>query len=57
MLDNANGRLQKKTPSAEDEDAEWRKKFGEKAAKVIRETVDANTAHYEYLKQFVMKAK
>lgn len=44
-----------KNPSREDEDAEWRGKFGDKAAKVIRDTVDANTADYEYLKSFAIK--
>lgn len=44
-----------KNPSKEEEDEEWRNKFGDKAAKVIRETVDANTADYEYLKSFAIK--
>lgn len=44
-----------KNPSKEDEDAEWRNKFGDEAAKVIRDTVDANTADYEYLKSFAIK--
>ena len=41
--------------SDEEEDAEWREKYGEKGAKVIRETVNANVADYEYLKQFAMQ--
>lgn len=45
----------KKSKSKEVENAEWAEKFGEEAAKVIRETVDANVADYEYLKQFAMK--
>ncbi len=47
----------KKQPkSTETEDSEWREKFGDKAAKVIRQTVDANVEAYEYLKQFALKA-
>ncbi len=46
----------KKVPLVEDEDREWTKNFGEKAAKVIRDTVDANVEDYEYLKQFALKA-
>lgn len=45
----------KKTKSTENEDAEWREKYGEKGAKLIRETVDANIADYEYLKQFALR--
>lgn len=44
-----------KTPTVEEEDAEWRKKFGDEAAKTIRETVDANIPHYDYLKSFAIK--
>lgn len=44
-----------KTPTVEAENVEWREKYGEEAAKVIRETVDANTADYEYLKSFAIK--
>ncbi|KAL8963882.1 MAG: hypothetical protein Q9183_004879 [Haloplaca sp. 2 TL-2023] len=46
----------KKVKTARDEDAEWAEKFGEKGAKVIRETVDASMEDYEYLKQFAIKA-
>lgn len=53
---DANVNCVQKTPTIEEEDAEWRKKFGDKAAQVIRETVDANTADYEYLKSFAIKA-
>lgn len=45
-----------KTPTVEAENEEWRKKFGDEAAKTIRETVDANIPHYEYLKSFAIKA-
>jgi hypothetical protein len=34
---------------------EWRDKYGEKAAKVVRETVDRNMEDYLYMKQFAMK--
>lgn len=44
-----------KNPSKEEEDAEWRKKYGDEAAQVIRKTVDDNTADYEYLKSFAIK--
>jgi len=37
-------------------DTEWKEKYGEKAAKVIRETVDHNMADYLYLRQFVLTA-
>ncbi|KAK5357964.1 hypothetical protein LTS13_011077 [Exophiala xenobiotica] len=37
-------------------DAEWKEKYGEKGAKIIRDTVDNNMEHYHYLKQFVLKA-
>ncbi|KAL8935713.1 MAG: hypothetical protein Q9211_004553 [Gyalolechia sp. 1 TL-2023] len=45
----------KKVKSIEDENAEWREKYGEDGAKIIRETVDANMGDYEYLKQFAIK--
>ena len=45
----------KKTKTVETEDQEWREKYGEEAAKVIRETVNANIADYEYLKSFAIK--
>lgn len=41
--------------SEEEFDAEWREKFGEKGAKIIRETVDRNMADYHYMKQFALK--
>lgn len=46
----------KKVKSKHEEDAEWKEKFGEEAAKVIRETVDANIKDYEHLKQFALRA-
>ena len=36
-------------------DEEWRSKYGQKAAKVIRDTVDQNMEDYLYLKQFALK--
>ncbi|EKV13840.1 P-loop containing nucleoside triphosphate hydrolase protein [Penicillium digitatum] len=41
--------------SEEEYDAEWQKKYGEKQAALIRQTVDANMADYLYLKSFAMK--
>jgi hypothetical protein len=47
---------QKKEMKTEPEwDAEWKEKYGEEAAKVIRETVDRNMEHYRYMKQFAIK--
>ncbi|MCJ1475427.1 hypothetical protein MMC13_004089 [Lambiella insularis] len=45
----------KKVKPKHEEDADWRARFGDKAAKVIRETVDANINDYEYLKQFALR--
>ncbi|KAK4039218.1 hypothetical protein C8A01DRAFT_47296 [Parachaetomium inaequale] len=45
----------KKTPTEEEEDAEWRNKYGEEGQRVIRACVDANVADYEYLKSFAMR--
>ncbi|KAK4459013.1 hypothetical protein QBC42DRAFT_15092 [Cladorrhinum samala] len=39
----------------EEEDAQWKEKYGEKGQKLIRQTVDANVEDYEYLKQFAVK--
>jgi hypothetical protein len=48
--------LQKHAPKSEEEfDAEWRKKYGDEAAALIRQTVDANMGDYLYLKQFAVK--
>ncbi|KAK1756214.1 hypothetical protein QBC47DRAFT_182390 [Echria macrotheca] len=44
-----------KTPTIEEENQQWREKFGEEGQKVIRQTVDANIPDYEYLKSFAMK--
>ncbi|KAF1986348.1 hypothetical protein K402DRAFT_393829 [Aulographum hederae CBS 113979] len=47
----------KKKPKSDDECyAEWVQKFGEEGAKVIKQTVADNVGHYEYLKQFAIKA-
>ena len=35
--------------------AEWKEKFGEADAKVVRESVEASLGDYEYLKQFAMQ--
>ncbi|KAL2140585.1 hypothetical protein VTI28DRAFT_3595 [Corynascus sepedonium] len=45
----------KKVPTEEEEDEEWRNKFGEEGQRVIRECVNANVADYEYLKSFAIK--
>lgn len=48
--------MQKKAQTTnEQDDASWKEKYGEEGAKLIRETVDENIAHYEYLKQFAIK--
>lgn len=44
-----------KAKSVEQEDEEWKEKYGAAGAKVIRETVEANVADYEYLKSFAIK--
>ncbi|KAL4956812.1 hypothetical protein BDW69DRAFT_157860 [Aspergillus filifer] len=45
-----------RAPKSEEQfDAEWREKYGEEGAALIRKTVDANMADYLYLKQFAMK--
>ncbi|KUI64833.1 hypothetical protein VM1G_00450 [Cytospora mali] len=44
-----------RTPSVDEENDEWVHKYGEKAAKIIRQAVDANIPHYEYLKSFSVK--
>ena len=45
----------KTPPTTEEEDAAWLAKFGDKGQKIIRSCVDANTADYDYLKQFALK--
>jgi len=47
----------KKTKTEEQWDAEWVEKYGEEAAKTIRETVDQNMDDYLYMRQFVLKPK
>jgi hypothetical protein len=47
---------QPRTPKSEEQfDAEWREKYGEEGAALIRKTVNANMADYLFLKQFAMK--
>ncbi|KAK3391665.1 hypothetical protein B0T20DRAFT_421898 [Sordaria brevicollis] len=46
-----------KTPTKEEEDNEWKEKYGEEGQKIIRETVDKNVADYEFLKKFALKPK
>lgn len=54
--DRLRARSHKKAPKSDEQlFAEWKEKFGEKGATVIRDTVAANVEHYEYLKQFAMK--
>jgi len=36
--------------------AEWKEKYGDEAARLIRDTVEKNVADYEYMKQFAIKA-
>ncbi|KAM3502603.1 hypothetical protein MY10362_004730 [Beauveria mimosiformis] len=45
-----------KVSTVESEDAEWTKKYGPEAQKIIRQTVNDNIPYYEYLKQFTIKA-
>ena len=48
----------KKTSKAEVEyDAEWRERYGDEAAAIIRKTVDDNMPAYLYLKQFAIKIR
>jgi hypothetical protein len=37
------------------EDKEWREKYGDEGAKVIRECVNVNIQDYEYLKSFAIR--
>ncbi|KAK4902261.1 hypothetical protein LTR27_001164 [Elasticomyces elasticus] len=49
-------RAHKKQPKTdEDMFAEWVEKYGEDAAKTIKQTVDDNVETYDYLKQFAIK--
>ncbi|KAJ0425730.1 hypothetical protein BJY00DRAFT_155538 [Aspergillus carlsbadensis] len=44
-----------RAPKSEEQfDTEWREKYGEEGAALIRKTVDANMADYLFLKQFAM---
>ncbi|KAN0070811.1 P-loop containing nucleoside triphosphate hydrolase protein [Elaphomyces granulatus] len=44
------------TPTSEAEfDADWRAKYGEEGARIIRETVDRNMPDYMYMKRYAMK--
>ncbi|KAI6708998.1 hypothetical protein JHW43_008492 [Diplocarpon mali] len=45
----------KKTRTVEAEDQEWKEKYGEEGARVIRECVQANLPDYEYLKSFAIQ--
>ncbi|KAK2630272.1 hypothetical protein QTJ16_001092 [Diplocarpon rosae] len=45
----------KKTRTAAAEDEEWRERYGEEGARVIRACVQANLSDYEYLKSFAIK--
>lgn len=48
--------MQKKVPKSDEQlYKEWAEKYGEKGAKVIKDTVEANIKDYEYLKQFAIK--
>ncbi len=44
-----------KVVTEKSENEEWEKKFGKEAQQAIRDCVDANVAHYEYLKSFAVK--
>ncbi|KAK4176097.1 P-loop containing nucleoside triphosphate hydrolase protein [Triangularia setosa] len=44
-----------KVLTEDEENAQWKEKYGEEGQKLIRETVDANVADYEYLRQFAVK--
>ena len=45
----------KKVKTEDLEIQEWREKYGDEAARIIRETVNANIPDYEYLKSFAIK--
>lgn len=47
--------MKQKIVTEESENEEWRRKYGEEAAKVIRASVDENIPYYEYLKSFAVK--
>ncbi|RDW71273.1 hypothetical protein BP6252_07836 [Coleophoma cylindrospora] len=45
----------KKVKTVEEENEEWKAKYGEEAQKCIRACVDANIPDYEHLKRFALK--
>ncbi|KAL6720170.1 hypothetical protein ACLMJK_002091 [Lecanora helva] len=45
----------KQAKTREDEDQEWRERYGDEAAREIREAVDLCREDYEYLRQFRLK--
>jgi hypothetical protein len=46
---------QKKAPKSDEEMfADWKEKYGEKAAHVIKDCVAENVADYEHMKQFAI---
>jgi hypothetical protein len=47
---------QKQAKTEEQFDQEWREKYGEKGARIIRSAVDKCMPDYLYLKQFALKA-
>lgn len=47
---------EQKTSTIESEDEEWRQKYGDEAQKIIRDCVNTNIPHYEYLKRFALTA-
>ncbi|USP74743.1 hypothetical protein yc1106_02017 [Curvularia clavata] len=54
--DRLKARTHKKEPKSDEQMfAEWKEKYGEEGAKVIRDTVAENVETYEYLKQFAIK--
>jgi len=53
---NLKPRAHKKTPKSDEQlYAEWTEKYGKEGADVIKKTVEATTADYEYLKQFAIR--
>ncbi|KAF7559953.1 hypothetical protein G7046_g4192 [Stylonectria norvegica] len=47
-------RTHAQTSTTESENKDWTAKYGPEAQKIIRQTVDENVAHYDYLKQFAL---
>ena len=55
-MDVSTNSVQKKAPKTDEQlHAEWKEKWGEKAADWIRDSVKKCEADYEYLKQFAIK--